>query len=437
VKHSTWRESSAVASDLVVPGRRCRNDHARRFSASDGRWSSVKDAAHRSADEMAKVWLRDFEQARRECEEVLKRERHREVERALGQLANSRAGRTELRKKLDDMLALIARSPSGSAVRTGHGTRSSDACSRPPIACEATGRTSTAPRSPHAPTSRLARTIRMPRRRSTRCSATRARRARRIVELRAEYNRWDAEVDKLRDWSKQDVEEIRQAFCRAPDAGEYEEVYAVADRWAVQLNDQWGSINGQGNRIKARTQELINKGRAPKNGPKVIAAVDTILTSIAKIKEYQLKGSNNPLLKARAEFGVDEHNQRQRGCQAKEVLISSSYCDNPHPKRKDCKIDCVKVSSKTCTIIEIKPKDAERLGRNQVAAYALAISKMFAQRGTSEFTDRLGVFRECVSEDGKTLALERAVELYDFCPSTSQLGETPAEVNITIPEEEE
>jgi hypothetical protein len=256
-------------------------------------------------------------------------------------------------------------------------------------------------------------------------------------ELRAEYNRWDAEVDKLRDWSKQDVEEIRQAFCRAPDAGEYEEVYAVADRWAVQLNDQWGSINGQGNRIKARTQELINKGRAPKNGPKVIAAVDTILTSIAKIKEYQLKGSNNPLLKARAEFGVDEHNQRQRGCQAKEVLISSSYCDNPHPKRKDCKIDCVKVSSKTCTIIEIKPKDAERLGRNQVAAYALAISKMFAQRGTSEFTDRLGVFRECVSEDGKTLALERAVELYDFCPSTSQLGETPAEVNITIPEEEE
>jgi hypothetical protein len=65
-------------------------------------------------------------------------------------------------------------------------------------------------------------------------------------ELRAEFNRWTAEVDKLRAWSKQDVEDIRQAVCRAPDAGEWDEVSAVADRWASQLTNQWGVISGQG-----------------------------------------------------------------------------------------------------------------------------------------------------------------------------------------------
>ncbi|MBE7449275.1 MAG: hypothetical protein HS111_10350 [Kofleriaceae bacterium] len=102
------------AEDMMRDAERTRSEiersreEARRFSASDGRWSSVKDAVQRAAYEMAQVWLRDHEQARRDCEEVLKRERHREIEKRLGELANSRSGRAELRKKIDEMLVLVA-----------------------------------------------------------------------------------------------------------------------------------------------------------------------------------------------------------------------------------------------------------------------------------------------------------------------------------------
>ncbi|MBK9031567.1 MAG: hypothetical protein IPL61_09570 [Myxococcales bacterium] len=548
-------------------------DDAKRFSASDGKWANVKDAVHRAAEEMAKIWLRDYEQARRDCEEVVKRERHRDVERALGELANSQAGRAELRKKLDEMLGLIlskvtdVQSQSSASDANGaveltkqvesllerlRSAQGDDAESRALAANwpgwnqelrgslealrdmklrqnradEGAGRCKELdtqlqatirgyvgepsqhkegiPRLPgkarqlgnewkpkleaaangdqemdnlYAIAKRFSRTdapwgdIRSRLHSSadkirdhwkekysaakTACTnlslgedhpdvktamaemqrdTTAAGASYR--ELRAEFNRWKAEVDKLRDWSAQDVEEIRQAFCRAPDAGDWDEVNAVADRWASKLQDQWGAVHGQADRIKARAQELINKRRALKNGPKVITKVDEILISIAKLKEFQLKGSNNPLIKARADYGVAEHSRRQDKCGSnKEVAISN--CSNPNPKRRDCKMDCVMVSGKQCTIVEIKPREAESLGRDQLRAYEKAVRDLFARGGASGFTGRLGVFRECISDDGKTLDLATDVELYDFCPAADQVGPSVQPPDASVPEEEE
>ena len=60
------------------------------------------------------------------------------------------------------------------------------------------------------------------------------------------------------------------------------------------------------------------------------------------------------------------HIAMQKSCDASEITISSSYCDNPNPKRRDCKLDCVR----GCTIVEIKPDNsaAENLGQRQVDA---------------------------------------------------------------------
>ncbi|MBE7449277.1 MAG: hypothetical protein HS111_10360 [Kofleriaceae bacterium] len=256
-------------------------------------------------------------------------------------------------------------------------------------------------------------------------------------ELRAEFNRWKIEVDKLRDWSDQDVEEIRQAFCRAPDAGDYKEVNAVAERWASKLRDQWGVVMGQAERIKVRAQELIGKKRALKNGPKVITGVDAIVESITKLKDKQLAGSNNPMLKARADYGVVEHKNRQQRCEASEVPISSTYCDNPHPDRGDCSIDCVNVSNETCVIVEIKPKGQESLGRAQHDAYRNAIDKMFSQHGSAKFDGKLAIFRKCVSADGKSIKLDVKLDTYEFCPKPEDIGPRVENVRVDIPEDEE
>ncbi|MEJ7602274.1 MAG: hypothetical protein WKG01_30535 [Kofleriaceae bacterium] len=79
-------------------------DDAKRFSASDGRWSNVRSNLHSGAEAIARGWRDDWDNAKRACEEVVKRERHRDVDRVLAKLANSRTGRAELRKKLNELL---------------------------------------------------------------------------------------------------------------------------------------------------------------------------------------------------------------------------------------------------------------------------------------------------------------------------------------------
>src|SRR5262249_2323619 len=151
--------------------------------------------------------------------------------------------------------------------------------------------------------------------------------------LRDEFRRWKGDVDQLREFTKQDVEEIRQAYCRAEDATERSDLDAVkeiADRWASRLNSLYGSITGEGDRIKSHADALVSKGRAPKAGPKVKEAIDGILASIAKLRDSELQGANNPRLKAQAAYGVAEHDRRQSGCKGKELLIKSTYCENPN-----------------------------------------------------------------------------------------------------------
>ncbi|MBX3161388.1 MAG: hypothetical protein KF773_35835 [Deltaproteobacteria bacterium] len=570
------------AEDLMRDAERTKSEversasDVRRFSPGDG-WSAVKDAAHRAADDMSRSWVSTWEQARRDCEEVLKRERHREVERVLGQLSSSRTGRAELRRNIDAMLDLIAtrlkdvatdssssnangaveitkqleslldrlqraqgddpesktiastwpswtrelrtsvealrelkdwqyRVDTGGdkctaaerdlqiAIRTwvGDPTKNREGLAQLPgrmrqlgnewkpkmeaaqqgdravATLHATAKRFTRSDGPWSPiTQRLhdsadaihkhwrdkyaaataactnlalgeahpdAQKAMTEMQRSTADAATSYR------ELRVEFNRWKTDVDQLRDWSAKDVAEIREAFCKAPDTETYEdleEAMAVANRWSSKLQALWGSINGQGDRIKARANELISKGRALKNGPKAIKGVDDIQKSIEKLKDHQLFGSNDPLFKAFADYGVQEHNRRQGKCGANREIPIKDYCENPNPKRKDCKMDCVLVSDKVCTIVEIKPKSAQRLGDDQAGAYEDAIRKLFAARGPSGFTDKLSVFRNCISDDGKSINLKRAVETYDFCNRSEPLGAQLPEVRVELPEDEE
>ena len=84
-----------------------RND-AKRFSASEGHWSDVRGNLSSSADAIAQIWRDNWDKAKTACEEVVKSEQHREVKQVLDKLANSRAGRAELRRKIDEQLDALA-----------------------------------------------------------------------------------------------------------------------------------------------------------------------------------------------------------------------------------------------------------------------------------------------------------------------------------------
>ena len=518
------------------------------FSADLNNWTRLRDATRYAGNGIWRRWDKDYEEAKRACEEVVKGERHREVEATLGSLANSRSGRAELRAKLDSMLAVIADRLYGAA---GHSDASSvngglqvtrevasllerlksaqgdddetrkiaaewpgwneelrvaieglmtmkqkqngadageEKCKaaerelqeliktvlatptrhkggvaeieraatqlgndwKPRLAAAAEGDREL--NQGYEKAKRFSRSdgpwgtirdrlhasadairshwndkygaakrqceplalgvdnpdVRAARDQLGRDTSSTQERSRAFY---AELKLWEAEISTLRDWTAKDVEDIRAAFCRAPDAGEYEEAIAVADRWATQLNSQYGTIMGRGEQLKQAADALIAKGRSKDRMEKVKQRITDAIASITKIKEEQLAGSNNPLFKAQASYGVSKHESLQGSCNAKEITIRDD-CKNPHPKRKDCRLDCMK----GCTIVEIKPKSQESLGLEQAQAYQAALIKKFSRKGVDMFNETgLGYFERCLSDDKKTLDLDTHVETYDFC----------------------
>lgn len=569
---STFAKSvGRQGEDLMNEARRTRDqledaaDEVRDFSAGDNGWARLRDVTRASGDAIWRLWDRDYQDAVRACDEVVKRERHRAVEEALGRLANSKAGRAELHAKLTAMLTVISdrvndvdnhsseSSVSGALevtrevaslldrLRSAQGDddeakkiaaewpawnnelrsaleglrimkqkqRMADAGAEK---CDAAERelqalikeilaTPTRHAGGAAELERYANKLRdewkprleaaaqgdrdlndgyreakafsrsdgqwgairdrmfssaddMQRHWAEKYAAAKrecepltlgpgnpdvsaaaaqlgrdlSSTAERSRAFYAELKAWEAEIAKLRDWSKQDVEEIRQAFCRAPDAGDYEEAIAVADRWAAQLRSQYGTITGRAEQLKQAADALIARGRSKDRMEKVKAKIDAAIASIDKVRAYQLEGSNNPLFKAQSSYGVAEHARRQESCDAKEILIKGD-CDNPHPKRTDCKIDCMK----GCTLIEIKPESQGELGTRQANAYLEALQRKFARDKLDMFKQPgMAYFERCLAPDKAALAIEVEIEPYDFCEgiTNDELGGVVPQVDV-------
>lgn len=544
-------------------------DDVRRFSASEGRWSDVRRSLHDSAENIARAWRDEWDKAKRECDEAVKGPRHREVERVLDRLASSRAGRADLRNKIDELLSRlqdrvkdVESHSDGSNIRTAlsltkeleshlerlgkaagddadsrriastwsswlpalrtalealeqmkfNQRRSDDGASK----CETAQRAlqDTVRRYVGDPTLHAQGIVDLPAEAdrvgmpiktgiekasevdrsmedwlrkakafdksegrwrdvtyNLHSSADRVFQhwrkhfeamkkaceylvqgkdqpdVKRAVDemmrdtsaagenyrkLRDEFNRWKAEVNKLREFSAQDLEEIRREMCNMLDHDDLKSVNAVANRWAAQISSVYGSIMGSGDRIKRAADDLIAKKRALKAAPKAKDSVDAILESISKIKDRQLLGSNNPALIARSQYGTSMHKSMQTGCDAREVVVKASYCDNPHPERRDCVIDCIR----GCKIVEIKPANsrAEALGKEQVAAYVVGVKRMYASLGDAMFDGKLTVLRGCVDRVKNELVVASDVEKYDFCPKAEELGAVPGEVAAELPE---
>lgn len=107
---TTGQKGADLLSDAAREWNDLQHEHddARRFSASEGHWSDVRSNVISDDDAITDLWRDNFEKAKSACEEVVKREHHRDVERALDKLANSSAGRADLRRRIDEQLDAIA-----------------------------------------------------------------------------------------------------------------------------------------------------------------------------------------------------------------------------------------------------------------------------------------------------------------------------------------
>lgn len=242
-------------------------------------------------------------------------------------------------------------------------------------------------------------------------------------ELRAKYLDWRKELNAFREASLQDARELKDLFCYKLDWES--RVQQVADKHASELRSKWDGLTADRDSMLNTADLLINMGSD--NAPKVKRLIVRAWDKVEPVKDGELKGANHPLIRAHIEKGKAEHKSRQSGCHMKESLIDGSYCSNPHPDRRDCKLDCVK----SCTIIEIKPNNTAEIemGGRQVNEYAKAFNEIWKQKSgntqgqqSEMFTMNSGRYahlQRCVSGSpgSYSFRLEMFVETYGFCPS--------------------
>jgi hypothetical protein len=250
--------------------------------------------------------------------------------------------------------------------------------------------------------------------------------------LKADYDVWFGQVKQLREFTGKDLTELREVMCNAGDYEMEQKVKDVADRWSSQISSVYGTVTGQGDRLIQRADAIIKISSRSKSAQKLKTAVQDNLASIAKIKDSELQGSNNPKIRAKLEYGKNKHTELEGHCSYSEVEITSSYCQNNSRPGSDCRLDCIIAGSK-CTVYEIKPHTtrASEEGDRQLSAYVPGLSNWYRQ-------DRDGLLKKypdlvaCEHGDGdsRTLDLDGQLNFYDFCPSSDgELGEEIKEVN--------
>ncbi len=244
----------------------------------------------------------------------------------------------------------------------------------------------------------------------------------RYRELRRRYLDWRKDLNSFREGALADAREIKEMFCVKLDWER--RVEQIANKNAAELKSKWDRLTNEREQMLVTADQLISAGAT--SGHKVKRLIVSAWDKVEPIKDGEMQGVNHPMVRARIEKGKYEHIRTQASsCDMKEVFISGSYCSNPHPDRTDCKLDCVR----GCKVIEIKPNNYEeiQMGRQQVAAYAEGLKKLFNVDGPKEgkksqmFTMNSGRYQwleRCVSGSpgSHTLELSTDVQEYEFCP---------------------
>lgn len=228
-------------------------------------------------------------------------------------------------------------------------------------------------------------------------------------------------------WYKQDTEAVRQGFCTLQDSpGDQDEGDAyiatldtIADRMVSHLSPRWNELTRTSTELIGRLKRL-----EAENDPDVKAAatklreqVERTERSMYAVMSTELRGRADAEFQTFIEVGKNEHKRIQADsskCEVSEITIPG----------ESSRIDCVRVASEKCYIVEIKPNNssAQAKGQGQLERYQGAIERLFDANKKDldrAFSEKLSIFKRCVS-DGR-IQLRTELVVYDFCPPDGKL----------------
>ena len=238
-----------------------------------------------------------------------------------------------------------------------------------------------------------------------------------VRQLKHDFNQWLADARKVREMTDQDHKELRDVMCTqgVDEQDITDKVNALADRWASQISSAYGTLLGQSDRLLDRaTSDKLAKYKGAKE---VFDGINANRVTLAKIKNSDLQGSNNPKIKVKMQYGTNYH--ASWSCSGyKEFPISKDYCDNAIRSGSNCIADCL-VTGSTCKILELKPDNqaARDMGDKQREAYRAGLKTWFEKDKDSLLKDYPNV-ASCI-RDGQ-IATDSDLVTYKFCPDDSE-----------------
>jgi hypothetical protein len=254
-----------------------------------------------------------------------------------------------------------------------------------------------------------------------------------LEAVKSDYETWKRDRSSgFLQYYHDDTYAIRDAFCNydGDDPDKLERVMSdIASRSQNRLQTSFDDLERRATELIARLDRI--KGDTSISGKERSALRSKIVAALGRLQKTKgkglMRGMNDAKVRARVEYGKTAHKSKQDSCDAKEVGIDGK------------RIDCVKVSSHVCRVIEIKPNNPGAIahGHSQVEGYQKQLESLLASSGVDGFRDgELRIFKQCMwvptereAADGKKprLDLATAVETYDYCPNVDEVVEVQPE----------
>lgn len=219
-------------------------------------------------------------------------------------------------------------------------------------------------------------------------------------ELGGKVEKYLEQSRKLRSMDKEQLDQLVEKLCRLdiePDDREVESIAKdLVDRVVDNVRrtyddasragyDMIGQVERHMDQVKAlrnRAKELRSRdaikdaaSRLTEDAEKLVEAVDRLMEKVQsdfrtldRVKEGSMNGANNPVVRAKMEYGKEKHRnlQSSRSCDEREVVLSSG------------RPDCIKFEQDNCKIIEFKPDTySESAARDQAAKYLDDVKRKF------------------------------------------------------------
>lgn len=240
--------------------------------------------------------------------------------------------------------------------------------------------------------------------------------------VKAEYEQW--KKDKrggLYTWYHDDTYAIRDAFCNGESPEDVEKVVnEILSRGVSQLEHGEDDLERRADVLIERLDKI--KGATGVDGKERSRVRGLIVQAKKRLQETKgkglLRGTNDPKIRSRIEYGKVQHRSKQDSCDGKEVPIGGGF------------IDCVRVRSHECHVVEIKPNNdkAKAKGMARLHEYVADLLSLFDDKGKKGFeSGKLTVFLPCIedpSDDdkhGKLNVIADDIDTYDYCPNAEDV----------------